>query len=906
MLVFLLSLLLFTTTGNMEALAADRCAHQLAAADRPSSYPDPEGWGRYLQQIRRVLQCYEGSPDAPPPRLYVEKMQALWNLDRSEPALQTSELFLNRYSTTADSSQFRQVHYVRGWIYFYDGNLGGAAANFSDALTYAQAAPPPDRARLIANVAFFFQRVKDFDTAKQYYQKAKDVLRAVDPSMKRYPAAWGTIFTEEADFLLASTSYSAPDLNQIRQAARRADQALTTLSDTQSSTKVHAYTLIGEAHGMLENFERGRRAFRAALRLAEENDFSKWHYWALLKLGRLHLIANDLDAAEQVFTDALQRAQDAQDQDHIRRLHATFGLLHAKGGNPARAAASFQAANRIVEKQRATLRTTDWSASYFSVWSWTYRARARNLFLDGRYEEAFQALARMRARHLQDLQMQMHLTRTLQPAQQARYDSLTTALSDIRDRLANHTLSAPERTRLAQREMQLMATRSDLVPPDTAQTLLPLDTLQQQLRAHNQTLITYFIDKGSPIIRRPVQSFAFVVTPDSLHPIPLDGTRADYQALLAEVSPLLTDSMEAPTLNATHFDLGALHRLYQNLYAPIAPHVPSTARLVVIPDAPLFRLPMGMLVTEPVGRFAYDEASYLVERHPISHELSPMLLPDHSAPPSPTPTDLVAFGRSEFDGPPAEGWTGLRLRTATARPSAPAAPTPSAPAPLPDLPGVRAEFDRLEDLFARGRFLLDDRATETTFYADSNRAQIVHLASHALVQSQDPLQNAFALTPDAENDGLLYLHELMTHHRSIPLVVLSACGTAQGAFYDGEGMRGMQYAFRATGAQSTLSTLWSLDDEAAITLTASFYRHLREDTPKDVALQRAQLNYLRTHDSDLSPFYWAGPVLYGSPQPLALATPASLPVLPAAAGLALLLLGGSFAYARYRRTRPHD
>ena len=312
---------------------------------------------------------------------------------------------------------------------------------------------------------------------------------------------------------------------------------------------------------------------------------------------------------------------------------------------------------------------------------------------------------------------------------------------------------------------------------------------------------------------------------------------------------------------------------------------------------------MGMFATEPAGRFNYAEASYLFEQHPISYELSPTLLADHDAPLPPTNTDLVAFGRSDFDGAPAEGWTGLRLRAASPNSSAPAPSAPSPSAPLPDLPGVTDEFNRLKDLFARSRLLLDDRATETAFYADSNRAQIVHLASHALVHPQNPMQNAFALTPDDANDGLLYLHELMSHHLPIPLVVLSACGTAQGAFYDGEGMRGMQYAFRATGARSTLSTLWALDDEAAITLTTAFYRHLRDGQPKDIALQQARLEYLRNHDGDLSPFFWAAPVLFGSPQPLDLAKPTSLPVLPAAAGLALLLLGVGFAYARYRRTR---
>ena len=897
MFAFLLSLLFITALpADTATTSPARCAELVEAADRSNVRTTPD-WQRYLQQIEQALRCYQRQDVTPPTALYVEQMEAYLNLNQNETALQTANSFIDRYRVTADSSQLRRVYYVRGWSSFYQGYLGEAASSFSEALAYARAAPPPDRAHLIANVAFFFQRVKDFDTARQHLQQAKDVLRAVDPTMSRYPEAWGSVLVEEADFLLATTGYSTPDFDQLRRGAIQAEQALGILSDDQhASLKAHAHIIVGEAYGMLGHVDRGRRALQAALQLAQAHDLSSWYHWALLKLGRLHLSTDDLEAADRVFTEALQRAKDVQDQDHIRRLHATFGLLHAKAGDPARAAASFRTANQIVEKQRGTLRTTDWSASFFSSQSWTYRALARNLFLDGRYEEAFQTLARMRARHLQDMQMQMHLTRTMPREQRARYDSLTAALSNVRDRLAQDAQSSEDRTRLARREMQLITARGNLIALDTARATLPLDTLQQQLRKQNQTLITYFIDQGSPIIGRPVQSFAFVVTPDTLHAVRLDGTQTEYRDLLAEVSPLLTDSVRTPTFSTTRFDLDALHRFHEKLYAPLVPYVPADARLIVVPDGPLFQLPMGMFVTEPVGRFAYEEAPYLMQQHPISYELSPTLLAAHRAPPPSTRADLVAFGRSNFEGNTPEQWTGLRPQ--------PAAFTSSKS--LPDLPGVETEFDRLQGLFPRGRFLLNERATETAFYDDSNHAQIVHLASHALVQPTDPLQSAFVLTSDTTNDGLLYLHELMGRPLSLPLVVLSACGTAQGTLYDGEGLQGLQYAFRATGAQSTLSTLWPLDDQAATMLTTSFYRHLQDGLPKDVALQRAQREYLQTHDQGLSPFYWAATVFYGSPQPLDLAKPSPFPVLPAAAGVVLLLLGAGFAYARYRRrTRPH-
>lgn len=895
MFALLLSLLLTFAVPDSAIVSSDQCARLFEAAERPASRSDRAGWQQYLHQLQEARRCYGDRSTERLMHIYIEETLAYHRLNRPGKIRQTIDTFFERFAAAPDSSLFSDMYQLEAWIYFERGNFGEAASSFSRTLAYAQVDPPSERALLLRDVANFFQRIKDFDTARQYFQRAKEVLRAVDPSMHKHPETWARIIADEADFSIASIRYTAPNLHPIFQTAlQKAQQALDLIPEGKLVGKrVHAYVLIGEICGVLGNIDQGRRALEEALQLARSHHLSGWHYWTLFKLGRFHIMAGDLDAAERAFTDALHRAQDARERDHVRRLYANFGLLYAKAGDPARAAAYYRKSNRVLEEQRATLRTTDWSATSFNVWAWTYRALVRNLFLQGRYEEAFQTFAQMRARYLHDLRTQMRLTRTLPPAQRTRYDSLTTALVAVRDRLAQGTLSPAERSHLTSRETQLVAARSDLVDLDTTRIHLPLDTLQQQLRRRDQTLVAYFLDRGSPVVRRPTQSFAFVVTPDTLRAVPLDDTQVEYRRLLAEASPLLADSTDAASLNATHFDLGALHRFYQKLYAPLAPYVPDDARLVVIPDGPLFQLPMSMFVTEPAGRFAYAGASYLAEHHPISYELSPTLLLDHDAPLPPTNTDLVAFGRSDFGGAAPEGWSGLRLRAAVPNPSA----------PLTDLPGVAAEFDRLDDLFAHRRLLLDDQATEAAFYADSNRAQIVHLASHALVQPNSPLRSAFVLAPDSANDGILYLHELMSRAHPIPLVVLSACGTAQGAFYDGEGLQGLQYAFRATGTKSTLSTLWPIDDDAAVSITTAFYHYLQEDLPKDVALQHAQRDYLTAGDHPASPFYWAAPVLYGSPRPLDLAKPSSIPVLPVAAGgVVLLLLGLGFAYARSRRT----
>jgi CHAT domain-containing protein len=71
------------------------------------------------------------------------------------------------------------------------------------------------------------------------------------------------------------------------------------------------------------------------------------------------------------------------------------------------------------------------------------------------------------------------------------------------------------------------------------------------------------------------------------------------------------------------------------------------------------------------------------------------------------------------------------------------------------------------------------------------------------------------------------------------LVVLSACNTGQGKV-SGEGVFGLQRAFKKAGARSLLVSLTEVDDEVTNRLMVSFYRHLTGGCSKREALRKAQ------------------------------------------------------------------
>lgn len=116
-------------------------------------------------------------------------------------------------------------------------------------------------------------------------------------------------------------------------------------------------------------------------------------------------------------------------------------------------------------------------------------------------------------------------------------------------------------------------------------------------------------------------------------------------------------------------------------------------------------------------------------------------------------------------------------------------------------------------------------------------------------------------------DGILTAEEVQyLNLDSTELVVLSACETGLGEIVNGEGVYGLQRAFRAAGARSVLMSLWKVDDLATETLMKNFYKHwLDEGMTKHDALWQAKLDLRndKVHPEWAKPFFWGAFVLVG-------------------------------------------
>jgi len=181
------------------------------------------------------------------------------------------------------------------------------------------------------------------------------------------------------------------------------------------------------------------------------------------------------------------------------------------------------------------------------------------------------------------------------------------------------------------------------------------------------------------------------------------------------------------------------------------------------------------------------------------------------------------------------------------------------------LPGAREEARSVGDLVLLGSDATPSRLAEAL--AMRPRWRSVHLACHALVNTEHPLLSSLALRGARLGTLDVYRSSFLAD-----LVVLSACETGRGRVYESEGIVGFVRAFMFAGAPRVISSLWKVDDDATRALMVKFYelwnpKDGSNGLPTATALRKA-MEFVRDnpdHPEWRDPKYWAAWQLWGLP-----------------------------------------
>ena len=165
--------------------------------------------------------------------------------------------------------------------------------------------------------------------------------------------------------------------------------------------------------------------------------------------------------------------------------------------------------------------------------------------------------------------------------------------------------------------------------------------------------------------------------------------------------------------------------------------------------------------------------------------------------------------------------------------------------------------------------------------ADLARFDIIHFATHALVDEARMDRTALALAPGDGEDGFVTPSELAGLRLAARLVVLSACETAGGKLVQGEGVAGLTAPLFAAGARAVVATRWRIGDESTRRMVDDFYAALAGGQPVGAALRSAKLAAIRRHAPASE---WAAFTVVGDPMvTVALTQPHEFPIVWVAA-----------------------
>ncbi|PSL45980.1 CHAT domain-containing protein [Saccharothrix carnea] len=252
---------------------------------------------------------------------------------------------------------------------------------------------------------------------------------------------------------------------------------------------------------------------------------------------------------------------------------------------------------------------------------------------------------------------------------------------------------------------------------------------------------------------------------------------------------------------------------------PVRATVAGHRRVLVVPNEPLWGVPLGALGDRPL------DTDHLVSYVPSLSVLDHLLTRPH------VPRRVERFvGIGDPDGS------------------------------LPHAAGELAD--------AASRFY--DRTVETgagidveDFRADLSDADVVHIASHGIAFDEFPDLSALHVAGTGSERELLWAPDLVRLSLRARLVVLAACHAGLSKALPGNEYVGLPGVFLVSGARAVLGPLWQVDDRVTARLMAHFHEVSAEAGPAG-ALRHAQ-RAVRSDPATAHPFYWAAFQLFGLP-----------------------------------------
>lgn len=378
--------------------------------------------------------------------------------------------------------------------------------------------------------------------------------------------------------------------------------------------------------------------------------------------------------------------------------------------------------------------------------------------------------------------------------------------------------------------------------------ILSVEETQEELN-QNELLLEYFVGKE--------QTYLFTLTKNSyeIHTIENDSSRQDQ---IINFRKNLQASIMGGKVHMEDYATQA-HDIYKKLLEPALTGLDSSInKFIIIPDADLGYIPFDILITEDMTDqpLSYQTLPYLLRDYQTQYGYSASLLfNDFEQKKRNFDQQFLAFA-PQYEDLEIDSVRGLSLGKFRDQVTSLKYNTP--------------EVNRINE-YMDGLTFTGIEAREEAFKKYAGNSSILHLAMHAFVDDENPMNSKLVFTQanDTIEDNFLHAYELYNMELPADLAVLSACETGFGKLEKGEGIMSLARAFSYAGCPSVVMSHWSVNDGATAKLMGYFYKNLSEGMHKDAALQQAKLAFLKAAGpAQANPFFWGSFVVMGNTDPI--------------------------------------
>jgi CHAT domain-containing protein/Flp pilus assembly protein TadD len=709
----------------------------------------------------------------------------------------------------------------------------------------------------------------------RFVQGAALLRRALDVELKT--AGEASFVAAELTAMLGSAALQAgmPD-----EARRHYQQAVDRFaSNTGTTTVDYAASLhgLGEAESRLRYLDEAASRFEEAGRIIQRV-VARPHPLrasALQGLAGVRLEQGMREEAERLIATALIESEQSVGSDHPRHadLLRDSAALHARTGDLSIALKESRQANAILVPQLELLnaagrggtalvrpRAARFSEHVQLLWTADRTAFDESLTAAqrARLSEAGTQLAQMAARQASGKGPLAELIRDRQDA--------AAQVTAIDDRLVE-AIGKPTVERAPNEEAEMRAKQATLKRriveidrhlhvefPQFASLLGQQPVSRAQIRSvlkPREAVVSYLVSDAG--------CFVWVIVgggrESTFQRLPID--RQTLERLVDRLRRHL-DPGRSEVRDASSFDFGVAHQLYTALIEPIAHRLPGVRTLLVVPDGPISRLPLHVLVTDaPVPGAVAQKPKWLLERYAIVTW--------------PSETSLVAVRSTKARGGLSRSFIGF---------GDPVLPSPRAGegsstaveslAALVPLPETERELHALATAVGGGQqnVFLRDRATKVVLTKlPLEDVATIAFATHGLTAAESGILREPALvlsapSPEDWRASLLTASEIAELRLGAEWVILSACNTASGREGNQEPLSGLARSFFYAGARALLVSHWRVESVSAVRITTSMMNAYSRGADKAVALQQAML-LLMQDKRRAHPAFWAPFVVVG-------------------------------------------